>query len=141
LSPAARLFATAFLGLWACSCSAAPEPSLVGFWLGEGQPDVAGRIVYITEIKNDGTFRSEFRKYEGCRLAETNIETGTWTLNGDVEEMITTEVNGSPVNFGNVYTIELLNETEQRARMHKNNYLFVEKRVAGFQFPPCQGGA
>jgi hypothetical protein len=127
----------------ACACENPPAepPSLVGFWLGEGQPGVAEKVVYVTEIKDDGTFRSEFRKYNGCEVAEANIETGTWRLDGNVQEMITSNVNGTPVNFGNTYTIELLTETEQRARMQKNGHVFVEKRIAGFEFPACQDGA
>jgi hypothetical protein len=127
--------------LLSLSASAAQTPSLVGFWLGEGQPNVDGRIVYVSEIRPDGTFRSEFRKYENCRPVETNIETGTWTLTGDVQEMITTSVNGRTVSFSNVFTIERLTAVEQHARMQKNGYLFVETRLPRFEFPPCQNGA
>ena len=121
--------------------AAAQTPSLVGFWLGQGQPGLAANIVYVTEIRADGTFTSEFRKYENCRIVETNRESGTWSLNGKVQEMVTTDVNGTRVNFGNTFTIELLTDTEQRARLQKNDYLFVEKRLARFEFPPCQDGA
>ena len=132
------------LGMAAMLClpaAAATAPSLVGFWLGQGQPGLPGNIVYVTEIRADGTFSSEFRKYENCRIIETNRENGTWTLNGKVQEMITTDVNGTRVNFANTFTIERLTDTEQRARLQKNDYLFVEKRLARFEFPPCQDGA
>jgi hypothetical protein len=133
-----RFFAAA--ALLSLAASPAAAQSLVGFWLGRGQPGDDG-VVYVTEIRADGTFISEFRRYEGCRIVEKNVESGTWAVNGNVEEMITTNVNGRPVSFGNTYTIELLTETEQRARLQKNGHLFIERRLAKFEFPPCQDGA
>ena len=111
----------------------------MGVWLGRGQPS-DGNIVYVSEIRADGTFRSEFRRYRGCTVTETSTESGNWTLDGTTQEMTTREVNGRPVTFSNTFTIERLTETEQHARQQKNGHLYVERRIARFEFPPCREG-
>jgi hypothetical protein len=121
----------------ATAVEAAPAPSLVGIWLGRGQPS-DGNIVYVSEIRADGTFRSEFRRYDGCTVTETSRESGTWMLDGTMQEMVTREVNGRPVNFGNSFSIERLTETEQHARQLKNGHLYVEHRIPRFEFPACR---
>jgi hypothetical protein len=119
---------------------AAPRPSLVGIWLGHGQPGDRG-VVYLNEIRANGTFRSQFRKYdETCRIVVDVLETGTWKLAGDIEQMITTIADGKPVRFAETYKIERLTEREQHARQHDNGHLFIETRVAKFEFPPCRKG-
>ena len=118
---------------------AAPRPSLVGIWLGHGQPGVPDTVVYLTEIRANGTFRSQFRKYDAnCKITIDVIETGTWTLKGDIEQMITTVADGKKVNFPKSFKIELLTEREQHARQTDDGHLFVETRVPKFEFPPCK---
>jgi hypothetical protein len=133
-----RLLAGVFLAV--LTAAGAAKPSLVGIWLGHGQPGDRG-VVYLNEIRANGTFRSQFRKYdEGCRILVDVVETGTWKLTGDVEEMITTVADGRRVRFAETYKIERLTDREQHARQQDNGHLFVETRVAKFEFPPCRNG-
>ena len=125
-----------FVPLLAMSAAHAAAPSLSGIWYGEGQPDDPN-IVYIDYFGPDGTFISEFRKYEGCKIVSDHVESGTWTSEGKVQHLVTTQINGKPVHFTHSYTIELLTETQVRARLHENGYLFVQQRVDRFAFPNC----
>ena len=114
----------------------AAAPSLSGIWYGEGQPDDPN-IVYLDYFGADGNFISEFRKYERCTVVEDHIESGTWTSKGNVQSLVTTEINGAPVHFEHAYTIEKLTDTQVSARLLGNGYLFVEQRIDRFEFPNC----
>jgi hypothetical protein len=133
---AAALLIVPFLTI---SQARAAAPSLAGIWYGEGQPDDPN-IVYLDYFGSDGTFISEFRKYEGCKVIEDHVESGTWTSKGKVQYLVTTQINGKPAHFEHSYTIELLTDTQVRARLQMNGYLFVEQRIDRFQFPNCFRG-
>lgn len=113
--------------------------SLTGIWYGEGQPDDPN-IVYLDYFAPNGTFISEFRKYEGCKILSDHVESGTWVSQGKVQRLVTTQVNGKPVHFEHAYIIEKLTETEVHARLQNNGFLFVEQRIDRFQFPSCFRG-
>jgi hypothetical protein len=129
------------------SAAAAPAPhtsssapSFVGIWYGEGEPaDV--RVLYIDAYHADGTFNSEFRKCEKGRLVWKQTESGTWSAANGVLTMSAKTIDGKPATYDNSYQIESLTGTEFHARLHDPDYLFVEKRVAAFEFPPCYVGA
>jgi len=120
--------------------AAAPAtPSLTGIWYGEGQPDDPN-VVYLDYFAPDGTFISEFRKYENCKVVGDSVQSGTWTSEGKVQHMVTTQIDGMPAHFEHSYTIELLNDREVHARLQQNGFLFVEQRIDRFEFPNCFRG-
>jgi hypothetical protein len=55
--------------------------------------------------------------------------------------MISVTIDGKPEVFDNSYTIELSAPNEFRARLHDPDFLFIEKRIEKFEFPPCYVGA
>lgn len=113
---------------------------LVGIWLGHGQPGETRNVVYLINFRDDGTFTSDFREYEGCNVTQNHIESGTWSVKENVQDIVTTVVDGRKVNFTNVYTIERLTPTEHDARLKTDNYLFTVTRADKFEFPPCPEG-
>jgi len=49
--------------------------------------------------------------------------------------------DGKPETFDNSYTIQFATADEFRARLHEPDFLFIEKRIPKFEFPPCYVGA
>ena len=116
-----------------------PSP-FVGFWYGVGEPDDPS-ISYIDSYHPDGTFNSEFRKCEKGEVVWRQTETGRWSVNRGVLRMVSETIDGKKEVFDNSYTIESTTADEFHARLHDPDFLFVEKRIAKFEFPPCYVGA
>jgi hypothetical protein len=120
--------------------NAAPASALVGNWYGVGEPDDPS-ISYIDAYAADGTFHSEFRKCLRGEVVWHQTETGKWSVSNGVLRMISVTIDGKPEVFDNSYTIELSAPNEFRARLHDPDFLFIEKRIEKFEFPPCYVGA
>jgi hypothetical protein len=118
----------------------AAEFSFIGNWYGIGEPDDSS-ISYIDSYSADGTFHSEFRRCEHGEVVWRQTETGKWTIKDGVLRMIADTIDGKPDHFDNSYRIELAGPDEFHARLLQRDYLFVEKRIAKFEFPPCYVGA
>lgn len=121
---------------------AAPAPAspFVGIWYGVGEPDDPS-ISYIDSYHADGTFNSEFRKCERGEVVWHQTESGKWYVMGGVLRMVANLIDGKKTEFDNSYGIELLTQSEFRARLHDPAYLFIERRIPKFEFPPCYVGA
>ena len=133
----------AVLGAALSSADSAPavdRANFIGNWYGVGEPDDPS-ISYIDSYHADGTFDSEFRKCEGTRVVWMQTETGKWSVKDGVLRMVSDTINGKPETFDNSYTIEMSRPDEFHARLHDPDFLFVEKRIAKFEFPPCYVGA
>jgi hypothetical protein len=50
-------------------------------------------------------------------------------------------IDGKKAKFDNAYEIETVTHDEFHARLHDPDFLFVEKRIPKFEFPPCYVGA
>jgi hypothetical protein len=129
----------------AASCAAEAAPAvetsvLVGIWYGVGEPDDPS-ISYIDSYHADGTFNSEFRKCVRGEVVWHQTETGRWSVKNGVLRMISDTIDGKPEVFDNSYTIELAGPDEFQARLHDPDFLFVERRIPKFEFPPCYVGA
>src|SRR5215467_3492616 len=120
--------------------SAAINPMFVGNWYGIGEPDDPN-IFYIDSYSADGTFHSEYRKCEKGKLIYSQTQSGRWSVANGVLTMNSDVVDGKPQRFDHSYTIESLTQNEFHARYHNPDYLFVEKRIPAFEFPPCYLGA
>lgn len=122
--------------------AAAPAPgfSFVGNWYGVGEPDDPN-ISYIDSYSADGTFHSEFRKCQGTQVVWQQSETGRWSLVAGVLRMVSDTINGMPDRFDNSYRIESTQPDEFQARLAQPDFLFVEKRIPKFEFPPCYIGS
>jgi hypothetical protein len=119
---------------------AAPADSpIVGIWYGKGGPNDP-EIHYVDFFGPDGSFLSEYRKYDGCEVTWKQVEAGTWSLDGDVQTLVKSSVNGMPVHAKQDYVIEGTTSREIRARHIGTSYLFVERRLERFEFPFCGAG-
>ena len=112
----------------------------VGNWYGVGEPDDSS-ISYIDSYRADGTFHSEFRKCERGEVVWHQTETGKWSVSNGVLRMISDTIDGKPERFENSYTVESVTGDEFRARLRTPNFLFIERRLPKFEFPPCYVGA
>jgi hypothetical protein len=119
---------------------AAGNSPFIGNWYGVGEPDDSS-ISYIDSYHADGTFNSEFRKCEQNRVVWRQTETGTWTVANGTLRMISDTIDGKPERFDNSYSIELSSSNEFHARLADPDFLFIEKRIDKFEFPPCYVGA
>lgn len=118
----------------------AAASALVGFWYGVGEPDDPS-ISYIDAYAADGTYHAEFRKCVRNEVVWRQTATGNWSIANGVLRMVSVTVNGKPDVFDNSYTIEFSAPNEFRARLHNPDFLFTEKRIDKFEFPPCYVGA
>ena len=126
--------------LFAQSAEGADKPFFIGNWYGVGEPDDPS-ISYIDSYQADGTFHSEFRKCERGEVVWHQTETGKWSLANGVLRMISDTIDGKPERFENSYTVEVASGDEFRARLQAMNFLFIERRLPKFEFPPCYVGA
>jgi hypothetical protein len=126
--------------LFAQSAAGADRAFFVGNWYGVGEPDDPS-ISYIDSYQADGTYHSEFRKCVGTQVVWHQTATGKWSLSNGVLRMISDTIDGKSDRFDNSYTVELAAGDEFRARLHLPSFLFIEKRIEKFEFPPCFVGA
>ena len=112
----------------------------VGIWYGVGEPDDE-TISYIDFYHPDGTYNSEFRKCVRNEVVWHQTASGHWSVRNGALRMIADKIDGKPDHYDNSYTIEGIAPNEFRARLQSNGFLFVEKRIDKFEFPPCYIGA
>jgi hypothetical protein len=55
--------------------------------------------------------------------------------------MVSDSIDGKPDRFDNSYRLEFTDMNEFHARLAQPDYLFVEKRLPKFEFPPCYVGS
>jgi hypothetical protein len=131
------LLASAMLVSWFTHPASA---NAVGIWYGEGQPHDPN-ILYLDQFNEDGTFKSEFRKYDRCEVVWQQIEEGQWNEDGDLITTVTYKSNGVPVLGYQEYRNEGQTENEIRLRHLESDYLFIERRIDVFEFPACWIGS
>ena len=134
------LCAFGMIFLLAQSAQGADASFFVGNWYGVGEPDDTS-ISYIDSYRADGTFHSEFRKCERGEVVWHQTETGKWSVSNGVLRMTSDTIDGKPERFENSYTVESTTGDEFRARLHEPSFLFIERRLPKFEFPPCYVGA
>jgi hypothetical protein len=132
--------ALAFALILSAAAPATEEPALVGFWYGIGEPDDVS-VSYIDAYHADGTYDAAFRKCEHGEAVWSQTAHGIWTLKDGVLKMISDMVDGKPAVYDHSYTIEHIDGSEFHARLHEPDFLFIEKRIDTFEFPPCYLGA
>ena len=111
----------------------------VGIWYGVGEPDDE-TISYIDFYHPDGTYNSEFRKCVRNEVVWRQTASGKWSVQNGVLRMIAEKIDSKVDHYDNSYTVELIQPNEFRARLQSNGFLFVEKRIDKFEFPPCYTG-
>jgi hypothetical protein len=115
------------------------EPTLVGIWFSPFQPDEDG-VMSLIEFRADGTFREEFRKCDAGDYIGYQTESGTWSLEGEVEHIVADMINGDRAQTAADYQIVLLTDNERRIRLDPQGLVFIAHRVQKFEFPDCANG-
>jgi len=116
------------------------DPTLVGIWYSPFQPDEPN-VMSLIEFRADGTFREEFRKCDDGNFVGYQTESGTWSVTGDLEEIVADQINGDMAKVEGSYKILALTDTERRIRLDPQGYVFIGHRVQNFEFPDCATGA
>ncbi len=112
------------------------DATLIGIWFSPFQPDEDG-VMSLIEFKADGTFREEFRKCVAGDYIGYQTESGTWSMEGDVEHIMADMINGDAAMSNSDYKIILLTDSERRIRLDPQGYVFIGHRVQAFEFPDC----
>ena len=116
------------------------DPTLVGIWYSPYQPDEPN-VMSLIEFRADGTFHEEFRKCDDGNFIGYQTESGTWSVMGDLEQIVTDRINGDPAKVEGSYKILVLTDFERRIRLEPQGYVFIGHRVQNFEFPDCANGA
>jgi hypothetical protein len=116
------------------------EPTLIGIWYSPFQPDEPN-VMSLIEFRADGTFHEEFRKCDAGNFVGYQTESGTWSVTGDIEQLISDQINGDSAKVEGNYKILILTDTERRIRLDPQGYVFIGHRVEKFEFPDCATGA
>jgi hypothetical protein len=74
-------------------------------------------------------------------LIYQQTQSGKWSVAGGVLTMNSDMINGKPDRFDHYYAVESLTPAEFQARLRDPDFLFIEKRIPAFEFPPCYLGS
>ena len=110
---------------------------MVGTWFGHGQPEDKSAL-YIDRMRPDGSWRGEYRT---CLKGEAidQVETGRWSLAGDILSLRVEQVDGAPAPRTDTY--RMLSHTTQSQKYLSLgwNFPYTPQRVADdFRMPSCE---
>jgi hypothetical protein len=122
------------LNLTSPACAA---PFLVGTWFGTGQPGDKGEM-WIARMGADGSFHAQFRSCARGKATDL-FQTGSWVLNGDMETISVTSVNGVFYLRNDSYKILSHDQNRQTYRYLPTGFVYNSRRVdEKFQMPECE---
>lgn len=120
--------------------SAAPATAasyMVGTWFGHGQPE-SKDAMYIDRMLADGQWRGEYRTCIKGK-AHDQVQTGRWSLQGDILSLQVDTVNGQPMPRTDAYKMLAHSDKTQNYLSLSWNYPYTPVRVAdGFEMPSCE---
>jgi hypothetical protein len=101
----------------------------VGVWEGESTADSGGERTRWTNTRNaDGTFSIEFVGGEGARRW-TSVEHGYWAIYGCLYTTVTTEVDGEPALYQEVYRVHPIDPDRFGYSNYGSGESYEQKRV------------
>ena len=112
------------------------ESYMTGTWFGQGQPDDKSSM-YIDRMRADGTWRGEYRTCFKNKAVD-QVETGHWSLAGDILTLKVESVNGVPGPHTDGYKI--LSHDAQRQKYISQGWRFTytpQRMPDDFQMPSC----
>lgn len=119
--------------------SAAPASAqsyMVGTWFGHGQPESKDSM-YIDRMLADGRWRGEYRTCIKGQASD-QVQTGRWSLRGDILSLQVDTVNGRPMPHTDDYKMLAHDAKSQKYISLSWNYPYTPARVAdGFEMPSC----
>ena len=112
-------------------------PFLIGSWFGQGQPDDKSEMWLIRQQAN-GNFQAQFRTCIKGK-AQDDVESGHWSLAGDMETLMVLSVDGKPASQGESYKILSHDAGKQVYRYMASGFVYTSRRVGGdFDLPSCE---
>ena len=123
--------------LLALPASAAPQSWMVGTWFGSGQPNDKSEM-FIAHMLPNGDFAAQFRACVKGKAHDT-VNTGNWSLTGDLETITISTVNGQFFPRTDVYKILSHTDRKQTYRYEPTGFVYTSSRVKdNFQMPDCE---
>jgi len=115
---------------------ASAESYMVGTWFGYGQPENKNAM-YIDRMLADGTWRGEYRTcFKG--KPDDQVQTGRWSLQGDILTLQVATVNGKPSPRTDAYKMLAHSAKTQKYLSLNWNFPYTPERVVDdFRMPPC----
>jgi hypothetical protein len=112
-------------------------PFLVGAWFGQGQPNDKAEM-WLARNAANGTFQVQFRSCtKGHALDQ--VETGRWSLVGDIETLQVLSVNGAPLAQAETYKVLSHEAGKQVYRYQATGFVYMSRRVdSNFELPSCE---
>jgi hypothetical protein len=116
---------------------ATAQTYMVGTWFGQGQPE-SKEAMYIDRMRPDGQWRGEYRTCSKGKAIDDQVQTGRWSLQGDILSLKVETVNGQPKARTDLYKMLAHSAKTQKYLSLSWNYPYTPMRVADdFQMPPC----
>ena len=112
------------------------ESSMTGTWFGQGQPDDKSSM-YIDRMRADGAWRGEYRTCFKNKAVD-QVQTGRWSLAGDILTLKVESVNGVPSPRTDTY--KMLSHDAQRQKYVSMGWRFTytpQRMPDDFQMPSC----
>ena len=111
---------------------------MVGTWFGHGQPQ-SRDAMYIDRMRPDGSWRGEYRTCVNGRTVDNQVQTGHWSLEGDLLKLQVDTVNGQPAPRTDGYRMLAHSANSQKYLSLAWNFPYTPERVADdFQMPSCE---
>ena len=116
---------------------AAAQSYMVGTWFGYGQPE-SKNAMYIDRMLADGRWRGEYRTCAQGKAIDDQVQTGRWSLQGDILSLQVETVNGRPMPRVDTYKMLAHSDKAQKYLSLSWNYPYTPTRVAdNFEMPSC----
>jgi hypothetical protein len=117
---------------------AAAAPSyVIGTWFGQGQPQDKASM-YIDRMRPDGSWRGEYRTCLRGK-AQDQVQTGRWSLEGDMLILRVEKVNGTVAPRTDAYRMLEHSDRTQKYVSVDWNFPYTPQRVADdFEMPSCE---
>jgi hypothetical protein len=114
---------------------AAPS-AMVGSWFGHGQPDDKSAM-YIDRMRADGSWRGEYRTCIKGKPRD-QVQTGRWSLAGDVITLSVQQVDGQPFARTDLYRMLSHDAQNQVYVVMFSKFRYTPRRMADdFKMPGC----
>jgi hypothetical protein len=115
------------------------DDRVVGNWFAEGVENHQHEQ-FIVDRLADGTFSMQGRIVQGCETGPVHVESGTWTLEGDLLRTNTTSVGGAPSQYHDKFVVKALPDGRTSMLDLDTNVTWILVPIPmTFPLPPPQG--
>lgn len=109
---------------------------IAGTWFGTGQPDDRGSM-YIDRLHPNGDWRGEYRTCVKGK-AEDTVQTGHWSLSGDMLSLSVETAGGMIVSRTDIYRMLSHDAKSQKYVSLPSNFAYTPRRMPdSFKMPGC----